>query len=49
MVLFPEGTRYTPALPQVIAKSQSFSESNGNIILANLLINDLVSMVNIKF
>lgn len=49
MVLFPEGTRYNIDLPQVIAKSQSFSETNGIIIeMTFLLKRDLASGVEMN-
>lgn len=29
LVIFPEGTRYNPEIPKVIADSQSFAEKEG--------------------
>lgn len=29
LVIFPEGTRYNPELPKVIADSQSYAEKEG--------------------
>ncbi|NXC15402.1 PLCE acyltransferase, partial [Corythaeola cristata] len=37
LVIFPEGTRYNPEIPKVIADSQSFAEKEGLAILKHVL------------
>ncbi|XP_075001296.1 1-acyl-sn-glycerol-3-phosphate acyltransferase epsilon isoform X4 [Calonectris borealis] len=37
LVIFPEGTRYNPEMPKVIADSQSFAEKEGLAILKHVL------------
>uniref|UniRef100_A0A8C6Z001 1-acylglycerol-3-phosphate O-acyltransferase 5 n=1 Tax=Nothoprocta perdicaria TaxID=30464 RepID=A0A8C6Z001_NOTPE len=37
LVIFPEGTRYNPEIPKVIADSQSFAEKEGLTVLKHVL------------
>ncbi|XP_061478899.1 1-acyl-sn-glycerol-3-phosphate acyltransferase epsilon isoform X2 [Rhineura floridana] len=37
LVIFPEGTRYNPELPKVIADSQSYAEKEGLAVLKHVL------------
>nr|XP_013808681.1 PREDICTED: 1-acyl-sn-glycerol-3-phosphate acyltransferase epsilon [Apteryx mantelli mantelli] len=37
LVIFPEGTRYNPEIPKVIADSQSFAEKEGLSVLKHVL------------
>ncbi|KAK6188136.1 hypothetical protein SNE40_004386 [Patella caerulea] len=37
MVVFPEGTRFNPELPETIAKSQQFAKEEGFTLLSNVL------------
>uniref|UniRef100_A0A8C3KZM2 1-acylglycerol-3-phosphate O-acyltransferase 5 n=1 Tax=Chrysolophus pictus TaxID=9089 RepID=A0A8C3KZM2_CHRPC len=37
LVIFPEGTRYNPEIPKVIADSQSFAEKEGLAVLKHVL------------
>ena len=37
MVIFPEGTRYNPNLPDIIRKSQQYAQEQGSVMYINFV------------